>query len=99
LNGQSNRRKREVQEGVDIPDIDPLTRNVHGNVRLVLMIGVNDFDGLPEYLAAEIRGCHLGDFVGALYLAERLVPKHAGIVYRHLIIALLIITGIIAAIF
>jgi uncharacterized membrane protein YfcA len=41
----------------------------------------------------------LPSFVGALYLAERLVPKHAGIVYRHLIIALLIVTGIIAAIF
>ncbi len=65
LNGQGNRRKREVQEGVDIRDIDPLPGNVHGNVGLVLMIGVNDFDRLPQHLAAEIRGGHLGDLDGA----------------------------------
>ncbi len=50
-------------------------------------------------LTAALGSVLLPSFVGAFTLQNAWCRKNAGMVYRHLIMALLIITGIIAVIF
>lgn len=58
--GQTDRADREIGDGVDMVDVEPLARNGGGHIRLVLMVGCDDDDRLAQDLVVEVGGRELG---------------------------------------
>src|SRR6476661_6483394 len=60
MNGERDGGGRQLGDHVDVFDIVPAPRDGAAEVRLVLVVGGDDFDLLAEHLAAEILHRHLG---------------------------------------
>jgi hypothetical protein len=64
VNGERDRRRRQLGDHVDAFDLIPTPRDAGGKIGLVLMIGGDDLDLLAEHVAAKILNRHLGRFEG-----------------------------------
>ena len=64
LHGERHRRRGQFHDGVDLFGIIPLTGDIGGNVRLVLVVGGDNLNRCVQHLAAEILGSHLRCFIG-----------------------------------
>ena len=58
--GERDGGGRQLGDHVDVFDIVPAPRDGAAEIRLVLVVGGDDFDLLAEHLAAEILDRHLG---------------------------------------
>ena len=69
---KGDRRVDQVRDHVDLFDVEPFARDPGRNVRLVLMIGDDEFDRLAKDLPAEIldRHAHGGDRAFAGFMRE-----------------------------
>ncbi len=78
---ERDRRGRQFRDHVDVLDIIPAPRNGTAEIRLVLVIGGDDFDLLAEHLAAEILDRHLGGlerpFAAVIGVDPRLIVQDA----------------------
>ena len=60
VNRERDRGGRQLGDHVDAFDLIPAPRNGGGEIRLVLVVGGDDFDLVAQHLAAEILDRHLG---------------------------------------
>jgi hypothetical protein len=58
--GKRGRGGRDVHQRIDVLGVEPFPRDRRGDVRFVLMVGVDHFDRLAEHFPAEILGRHPG---------------------------------------
>ncbi len=78
LNREGDGGGRQVDDGIDLLVVEPVARDSHTDVRLVLMVRADDLDRLAEHLAAEILGRHLRRRQRALAGAVRIDARHVG---------------------
>ena len=78
---ERGRRSGDIHERINVLDVEPFSHNGGSNVRLVQMIGGDDFDRFAQHLSAEIFYRHLGSshraHAGDVRVDARHVLEHA----------------------
>jgi hypothetical protein len=80
LHCKRNRGIGYVDNGVHAFHVDPAPRDRGADIRLVLVVGVDDLDRLARGLAAEILDCHARRFDRAFARGRR---QDAGLISQH----------------
>ena len=80
LHGQCNSRVQVLHSHVHAVAVKPLLGHVLGNVRLVLVVGIDHFNWLAKHLAAKVFDRHLGSGHST---RAAVVGVHAGHVGQH----------------
>src|SRR5262249_7356025 len=73
---ECNRGRPYVDDHVDLVDVDPRAHDVRADVRLVLVVGADDFDFHAFGRGAEILDRHPGRDDGALATEIGVSPRH-----------------------